>query len=77
MDVAAVGVELGTVFHPPQDNAEAIAFLATLPIMSGLGFVAFRDRYNALQSPQRVETPFLVRSSGVAIYAPGGAHWDV
>lgn len=50
-----------------QNNAEAIAFFLTLPVMCGLGFVAYHTRNHALRSPQRVTNSFMVRAEMLRI----------
>ena len=43
-----------------QNNAEAMGFMLSLPVVLGVSYIGYRLRYKLLQSPQVVHDPYMV-----------------
>ena len=55
-----------------QENAEAVTFLSTCPVVIALAFIVYRTRYDLLNRPQLVHNAYMVRSRlwGVCFVGP-------
>ena len=52
-----------------QQNAEAMAFFCLLPVVMGVGYVAYRQRFESLASPQLVHSPYMVGVGHCGVHA--------